>query len=47
MTNYTELQDEGEIWFGEDSEETIVDFLTDRFDTSSFTRILDGSRSPS
>lgn len=37
---HTELGDEGEIWFGEDAEETLVDWVTKRFEGTS-PRILD------
>lgn len=35
--NYIDHQDEGEIWFGEDSEDKIVDYLQDNLDITSTT----------
>ena len=38
---HSELGEEGEIWFGEDSEEVIVDWVIERFDPAASPRVLD------
>lgn len=41
LVNFEEIGDEGEVWFGEDSVEKMVDWCTDNIPPSSSPRVLE------